>query len=160
MLLLLSACTKDDPKAHAFAESFSVEGTPKSLEELKKRFMVFYRGKVYLGSQLPRLASIAMGKEKPGDYCSRVSMICTGSGIDITEKSSRHRPYLETGFANLPPQEQNNLQADFNKLAPNAAVQDYLNLITQMIPQEPGYIKKLTMHCPYCSTGVTWECAA
>jgi hypothetical protein len=159
MLLLLNACTKDDPKAHAFIESFNVEGPPETLEDLKKKFMIFYTGKVYLGSQLPRLASIAMGKEKPGDYCSRIAMVCTGSGIDIGERSSKVRQYLETWFANLPSQEQNNLQGDFSKLPADASVQDYLNLIIQLIPQEPGYIRKQNIHCPYCSALVQWDCA-
>ncbi|KAI8894124.1 hypothetical protein BC833DRAFT_634879 [Globomyces pollinis-pini] len=67
MMLLLNACTKDDPKSHSFSESLLVNGTPKNLEELKKKFMIFYKGNVYLGSQLPRLANVAMGKEKPSD---------------------------------------------------------------------------------------------
>ena len=150
---------KDDPKAHAFIESFHVEGPPETLEELKKKFMIFYTGKVYLGSQLPRLASIAMGKEKPGDYCSRIAMVCTGSGIDIGERSTKMRQYLETWFANLPSQEQNNLQGDFSRLPKDASVQDYLNLIIQLIPQEPGYIRKQNIHCPYCSGLVQWDCS-
>jgi hypothetical protein len=158
MMLLLNACTKDDPKSHSFSESLLVNGTPKNLEELKKKFMIFYKGNVYLGSQLPRLANVAMGKEKPSDYCSRVSMICTGSGIDLMENKKENRKYLETWFANLPPQEQNNLQSEFNKLPTDASVQDYLNLVTKMIPQEPGFLRKLEMFCPYCSSGIIWDC--
>jgi len=160
MILLLSACTKDDPLANSFYESFLVEGTPTTLEDLKKHFMIFYKGKQYLGSQLPRLASVAMGKEKPGDYCSRLSMICTGSGLDLTQKSETNQIYIETWFANLPQQEQNNIQAEFNKMPKDAAVQDYLNLIIRTVPQQPGHIRKYEMFCPYCSGHVSWECNA
>lgn len=160
MILLLSACTKDDPLANSFYESFLVEGTPTTLEDLKKHFMIFYKGKEYLGSQLPRLASVAMGKEKPGDYCSRLSMICTGSGLDLTQKSESNQIYIETWFANLPQQEQNNIQAEFSKMPRDAAVQDYLNLIIRTVPQQPGHIRKYEMFCPYCSGHVNWDCNA
>jgi hypothetical protein len=160
MILLLNACTKDDPKAHSFSESLMVDGTPNTLEELKKKFMIFYKGKVYLGSQLPRFANVAMGKKKPSDYCSRVSMICTGSGLDLTAKNEENRKYLETWFANLPPQEQNNLQNEFSRLSNDASIQDYLNLVTKMIPQEPGFLKKIEMFCPYCSNRITWDCSS
>ncbi len=76
-----------------------------------------------------------MGKEKPGDYFSRIAMVCTGCGIDIGERSCKVRQYLETWFANLASQEQNILQGDFNKLPADASVQDYHNLIIQLIPQ-------------------------
>jgi hypothetical protein len=39
MMLLLNACTKDDTKAHSFSESLMVDGTPNTLEELKKKFI-------------------------------------------------------------------------------------------------------------------------
>jgi hypothetical protein len=87
-------------------------------------------------------------------------MICTGSGLDLTAKNEENRKYLETWFANLPPQEQNNLQNEFSRLSNDASIQDYLNLVTKMIPQEPGFLRKIEMFFPYCSNRITWDCSS
>ena len=108
-------------------------------------------GNSWQGTQWSQLVNIAMGREKQSDYLARLSSACHAHEIDMdAKKNPAYQPMLNAWFSKLPHTMQNTLKHSMKKVFEQGSIQDYMDLIKEEVPQEPGHVTKLVIHCPWC----------
>ena len=126
---LLKVCIKDDERSSAFFTKLKGDKTPPNvIVALKTQFLDFYSGRTWQGSQLSQVSSLAMGKEQPSTYNSRLSTMCLSMGIKMDARGDQGFQLLKkTLFNRLPFVVQNTLQAKAKEVIENGTIQDYLD---------------------------------
>lgn len=157
---LLKVCIKDDERSSALFTKLKGDKTPPNdIVALKTQFLDFYSGQTWQGSQLSQLSSLAMGKEQPSTYNSRLSTMCLSMGIKMDAKGDQGFQLLKkTLFNRLPFVVQNTLQAKAKEVIENGTIQDFMDLIVDNIPHAPTHVVKALLHCQYCPQEVDYAC--
>jgi len=131
-----------------------------NLVELKTSFLDHYSAQSWHASQCAQLANIAMGYEKPGDYVGRIVQHTSQLGIRLDDTLDVGMGRIVKGwFYQLPHNVQQSISAEMTGVLEKGTVQDYIDLITRHVPQQPNRVEGCPLFCPYCPKKVEYICS-
>jgi len=158
---LMQYAIRDVPGHAVFVKKLK---DPKSkywdLVSLKTLFLDHYSGQIWHASQCAQLANIAMGYEKPGDYVGRIVQQTSQLGIRLDDRLDVGMGRIVKGwFYQLPHNVQQSVSGEMNAVFEKGTIQDYIELITRHVPQQPNRVEGCPLYCPYCPKKVDYSCS-